>query len=111
MLHKIFLPLSKSGFLEDGFQNHFAPPALSLGFAFECFGQVVCFLANGLVQVGQHLDLLTQREPLLGLHVVGIVDCFLELFDVLAQWLQDGVQVGFVQVGELLGFGVQDFIC
>ena len=67
-------------------------------------GQVVGFLADLLVELGQVFDLFFEREPLLRLLVVSVFNLFFKLPDLFAQGLKDLIQLRPVLLCEFFSF-------
>lgn len=111
-------PFTSPEFLQELFQDHFAPSALALVVALQRARQVVRFLAQALVLFHQFGHLPLQGKALPAFLFIGLAHLPLEFLDLFTEGPQQQLQPVLLVVRELLAFFFQqgaghlpEFLC
>ena len=110
-LHVVMRALAKPRHLKHAAEHEFAPVAARLGRTLERLGEVLCIGAQRLVEAREFLDLLLERRTLQPLRSVDLLDLGLELVDLQAQRLQQGLQPGLALLRKGLRALLEHLLC
>ena len=108
-LGQIILALDQTGGVQQAFENEFTPSPAGLGLAFKGGGKSVGFLSDGGVELAKLLDLRLEGGPIVTFRLVDCIHSLAKIGELLAQRMQQGLNLGFVMIGKFRGFLFEQF--
>lgn len=106
---EVILSLDEAGGFEEAVEDEFAPGTAGLRLAFEGGGEGVGFVGDAGVEEAELIDLGLEGGAVVAFGFVNGVYARAEIGELLAQWMEEGFDLGFIVVGELRGFFLEEF--
>ena len=103
-LGEVVLTFEEAGGFEEAVEDEFAPGTAGLGLTLEGGGQGVGFVGDAGVEEAELFDLGFEGGAVVALGFVDGVHACAEIGELLADGMEEGLDLGFVVVGELGGF-------
>ena len=103
-LGEVVLTFEQAGGFEEAVEDEFAPGPAGLRLALEGGGQGVGFVGDAGIEQAELVDLGFEGGAVVALGFVDGVDACAEIGELLADGMEEGLDLGFVVVGEFGGF-------